>query len=149
MVRKLLFISTLLLASCAPEARSSWDYQAGFCKKHPECRLKDRLKRSPLYNPSIYIWITNDTVFMESEFYIPEYQAVLYIYGESCYSNQIAIYEDDIVPYDLKCKLKKKKHHSSINHIYVSVEGHDTYDCHFKPQLSTQDISIYRCQMET
>ena len=143
-MRKLLLITMFLLVGCGDEHRSKWDYQAGFCRKVPEC-LVDRQERN--YNPSIYVWISDDQVFMESEFYIPEYAAVLSIGGKRCVKNLTPIFAREIIPYGIKCKRDKDIHHSHIGQIYVSVEGHDTYDCHHQPQLSTEEISIYRCRI--
>ena len=142
-------IIALFFGSCGVIPSSEWDYQAGFCRKHPECQLEKRQKQSPLYNPSIYVWVSDDYVMMESEVYLPERTATLYIGDQKCRSNYSIILETDIIPHSIQCERNKDIHHSHIGSMYVSVEGHDTYDCHYQPHQSVKDISVYRCQMET
>lgn len=145
-MKKLMILTIFLIAGCSDEYRSSWNYQAGFCKKVPEC-LADRQHRE--HNPSIYVWITDDQIFLESEFHIEEYDAVLWIDDTKCARNLVAIYDRDIIPYGLKCGRSKDTHHSHHGHVRVLIEDKHTYPCYYQPELSTEDISIYRCRMET
>ena len=144
-MKKLLLITIFLMVSCGEKYRSSWDYQAGFCRKVPEC-LVDRKERD--FNPAIHVWISDTEVFIESEFYISEYEATLWIDDEKCRRNLTAIYERDIIPYNVECRRNKDVHHSHHGHVRVIIGEQHTHPCHYKPTLSTEDISIYRCKME-
>ena len=144
-MKKILILTIFLTLSCGDKYRSSWDYQAGFCEKVPEC-LADRQHRN--HNPSIYVWITSTQIFFESEFFIPEYDAVLWVGDTKCTRNLVAIYEKDIIPYGVKCDRDKDIHHSHYGFVRVVIGNKDTYQCLLRPELSTEDISIYKCQKE-